>query len=579
MTTSNTHSTQPSTTVNAGRRIEIYDTTLRDGTQAEGISLTLSDKLRITEQLDSLGVDFVEGGYPLSNPKDVAYFSEVRKLSLKHAKVCAFGMTRRRGVVAKDDPGMQALVAAETPVIIIVGKTSDLHVEQVLGVSLQENLDMIQETLAFCKSAGREVFYDCEHFFDGYKANKAYALQTLEAALAGGASRLVLCDTNGGSLPSWVAQVVEELKTNLKDVATKYGRSVDNLIGIHTHNDSGLGVANALAAVEHGAVQVQGTINGIGERCGNVDLTTVAANLKLKMGYDCLQGNSIQRLVEVSRFVYEVANLNLVPYQPFVGSSAFAHKGGMHVHAVQKFPHSYEHVTPESVGNQRKILVSELSGASNIVATLGKKYNISDDKVLLRKVLGKVQDLENEGYQFEAAGASFELLLRKLRGDLPAFWTLDHYRCAILKREGEVAVTEATVKLSINGNCYHEVAEGDGPVNALDGALRKCLKAHYPQLANLHLTDYKVRVVNPNAESAAKVRVIAEFTPNLRNASSVKVSAFATTGVNENIVDASWEALNDAVRYYLLELDVKVPATEAMNTITTDVPAQVSTLK
>lgn len=545
---------------NAGRRIEIYDTTLRDGTQGEGISLTLSDKLRITEKLDSLGVDFVEGGYPLSNPKDVAYFSEVRKLTLKHAKVCAFGMTRRRGIAAKDDPGMQALVAAQTPVIIIVGKTSDLHVEHVLGVSLQENLDMIQETLSFCKQAGREVFYDCEHFFDGYKANKAYALLTLEAALAGGASRLVLCDTNGGSLPGWVAKVVEELKTELKDAAAKHGQSVDNLFGIHTHNDSGLGVANALAAVEHGAVQVQGTINGIGERCGNVDLTTVAANLKLKMGYDCLQGNSIKRLTEVSRFVYELANVNLVPYQPFVGSSAFAHKGGMHVHAVQKFAHSYEHVEPESVGNERKVLVSELSGASNIVATLGKKYNVAEDKDLMRKVLGKVQDLENEGYQFEVAGASFELLLRKLRGDLPAYWELDHYRCVILKREGEPAVTEASVKLTIDGRSAHEVAEGDGPVNALDGALRKCLAAHYPQLSKLHLSDYKVRVVNPNAESAAKVRVVAEFSPSDHDGDQATVHAFATTGVNENIVDASWQALTDAVRYYLLELGAKPAA-------------------
>jgi len=541
-------------TANSSRRIEIYDTTLRDGTQGEGVALSLTDKLRITEHLDSLGVDFIEGGYPLSNPKDVAYFAEVRKLTLKHAKVCAFGMTRRKGIKASDDVGMQALVNAQTPVVTIVGKTSALHVDQVLCVSRQENLDMIQESLAYCSQHVPQVFYDAEHFFDGYKLDKDYAVQTLEAALAGGAQRLVLCDTNGGSLPSFIAQALDEIKARLAPVAQKYGKDVNNLFGIHVHNDGGLAVANSLIAVEHGAVQVQGTINGIGERCGNVDLTTVAANLRLKMDYDCLQGDSIQRLTEVSRFVYELANLNLVSYQPFVGSSAFAHKGGMHVHAVQKIASSYEHIDPRVVGNERKILVSELSGASNIAATLGKKFNIADDKELMRKVLNRVQDLENEGYQFEAAGASFELLLREQRGDLPEFWKLDHYRCVILKREGERAVTEASVKLSIDGKQYHEVAEGDGPVNALDGALRKCLRACYPRLAKLHLRDYKVRVVNPNAESAAKVRVVAEFASSARDESgSESIQPFATTGVNENIVDASWQALADAVKYYLLE--------------------------
>ena len=524
--------------------VEIYDTTLRDGTQGQDVNLSLVDKLKITEHLDSIGVDYIEGGYPLSNPKDVAYFEQVQELKLKHAKVCAFGMTRRRGVKACDDVGMQALVNSKAPVITIVGKTWDLHVDEVLRVSREENLAMIKESVEFCVQSGVEVFYDAEHFFDGYKANEAYALQTLQAAIDGGATRLIFCDTNGGSLPSWILQTVRKIQTQLN-----LGDKIK--LGIHTHNDGGLAMANSLAGVEAGCLQVQGTINGIGERTGNADLITVAANLRLKMGtrFTCLNENALSQLTETSRFVYELANLSPQSGQPYVGTGAFAHKGGMHVHAVQRVAHSYEHVSPESVGNARRILVSELSGASNISATLGDKFNIADNKELQRKVLEKIQDLEHQGYHFEAAQASFELLLHDVMGSKKTFWNLDHYRCVILKRDSEQSTTEAIVKLTVNGELEHHVAEGDGPVNALDGALRKGLLPHYPQIANVHLEDYKVRVVNPTAESAAKVRVIISF----RSTHNGKHNTFTTIGVNENIVDASWQAITDALTYHLME--------------------------
>ncbi|MCC7408861.1 MAG: citramalate synthase [Phycisphaeraceae bacterium] len=533
------------------RRVEIYDTTLRDGTQGLGVAFSLVDKIKITQRLDELGVDYIEGGYPLSNPKDVAYFQEAAKLQLAHAKVCAFGMTRRKGVKAQDDPGMKALVESGASVITIVGKTWDLHVDEVLRVSREENLEMIRDSVAFCRSRGVEVFYDAEHLFDGWKANREYALATLRAAVEGGATRLVLCDTNGGSLPAWVSQVVREIQVALPGAGVK--------LGIHTHNDSGVAVANALAAVEAGAVQVQGTINGIGERCGNVDLTTVVGNLRLKMGLECLRGDSLAKLTKTSRFVYETANMGVVAGQPFVGPGAFAHKGGMHVHAVQRVAHSYEHVDPGAVGNERRVLVSELSGASNIAATLGRKFNIADNKELQRRVLDRVQDLENEGYEFEAAGASFELILHEMINDKPDFWHLDHYRCVITRQNGTEPRTEAIVKVRVNGQVEHQVAEGDGPVNALDGALRKCLRPHYPRIDEVHLRDYKVRVVNPRAETAAKVRVIAQFAVGLHDAAvgggkgPEVASYFSTVGVNENIVDASWQAITDAFVYHLLE--------------------------
>ena len=531
------------------QRIEIYDTTLRDGTQGEGVSLSLVDKIKITRRLDAMGVDYIEGGYPLSNPKDVAYFKEAAALELKHAKVCAFGMTRRRGITAAEDPGMQALVEAATPVITIVGKTWDLHVDEVLRVSHEDNLAMIRDSVAYCREQGREVFYDAEHFFDGLAANPDYALATLEAALEGGATRLVLCDTNGGSLPAWITEAIGRVRKAV---------GAEVRLGIHTHNDGGLAVANALAAVEAGCVQVQGTINGIGERCGNVDLTTVVANLKLKMGYDCLLPEATTRLTEISRFVYELANLNLFPGQPFVGPAAFAHKGGMHVHAVNRLASSYEHVPPESVGNTRRVLVSELSGVSNLQALLGDKYDIAGDRELQRKLLNRIAELEDRGYQFEAAVASLELLVRSALKQRRQYWSLDHYRCVILKQDAIEPQTEAIVKLRIGDRWEHQVADGDGPVNALDSAMRKCLHPHYPDLASLHLRDYRVRVVNSRAESAAKVRVIVDFAvadPDNPD------HYFSTVGVSENIVEASWQALIDAFEYHLLEAEIAAPTT------------------
>lgn len=532
-------------------RVELYDTTLRDGTQGLGIALTLVDKLKIAKLLDELGFDYIEGGYPLSNPKDVAFFEEARKLQWKHAKVCAFGMTRRKGIAPKDDVGMQALTSAGAPVITIVGKTWDLHVDEVLRVSREENLAMIEESVAFCAAAHgiEQVFYDAEHFFDGYKANPEYALQTLQAAVDGGATRLVLCDTNGGSLPREITAAVEALQTMLA------GQSPEPKLAIHVHNDGGLAVANSLAAVDAGAVQVQGTINGIGERCGNVDLVTIAANLALKYGREILQPGSVQRLAELSRFVYEATGLSGFAGQPYVGEGAFAHKGGMHVHAVQRFAHSYEHVPPESVGNERRILVSELSGASNIAADLGEKFGIADNKDVQRTVLGKVQDLENEGYQFEHARASYELLVYEALGKRPNFWELDHYRCSIYREGLNTAVTEATVKLTVDGVSRHHVAEGDGPVNALDAALRHGLRQRYPQIDHVHLIDYQVRVVNPSAESAAKVRVTADFAVGL-NGPEQATRVFSTVGVDTNIVDASWQAIAQAFQYHLIEASV-----------------------
>lgn len=527
--------------MNTPRRIEIYDTTLRDGTQGEGFNLSLQDKLMIAAKLDELGVDYIEGGFPLSNPKDAGFFREVRQMKLKNAQVAAFGMTRRRGIKAEDDPGMQALLEAETPVVTLVGKTSEYQVTKVLSVSIEENLAMIGDSARLMKQAGRIVVYDAEHFFDAYRANPEYALRTLMAAEEAGAAVLVLCDTNGGSMPEFIAEAVAAAK----------GR-VGAKIGIHTHNDASLAVANALAAVRAGAEHVQGTINGVGERCGNMDLMPLIANLQLKYKFECLRPGTLKHLTEVSRYVYETANMNLVPGQPYVGSSAFAHKGGMHVHAVQKDASTYEHVKPETIGNSRRILVSELSGVSNIATKAGQKFNIENDKQMLRKILQRVQTMENEGYQYEAAEASFELLVRQEIGQYRRFFDLDHYRIVVLKTDNNTPVAEATVKLRVGDHAEHHVAEGDGPVNALDGALRKALVAHYPHIVQVRLTDYKVRVINSRAETAANVRVIIECK---RDKGDGTREIFGTIGVSGNIIDASWQALVDAYEYHLIHVE------------------------
>lgn len=514
-------------------RIRIYDTTLRDGSQGEGVNFSLQDKLLLTRRLDEIGVDFIEGGYPLSNPKDHEYFQEVRKLPLKHAKVAAFGMTRRKGVAPADDTCLRALLEAQTPLVTIVGKTWDLHVREVLGTTLDENLKMIADSIAHCKAAGREVFYDAEHFFDGFKNNPDYAVQTLRAAQDAGASVVILCDTNGGSLPDTIRAAVEHVRISLR---------VE--IGIHCHNDCDVGVANSLAAVARGATQVQGTMNGIGERCGNADLVSIIANLSLKLGHEVLRPDSLAHLTELSRYVYETANMNFRSNQPFVGLSAFAHKGGMHTHAVARNTASYEHIDPAAVGNERRILVSELSGQSTILAKT-TRYALSQDRSLMQKILSKVQDLENEGYEFEAAEASFDLLVKKAAGLYkPKFERLS-YRVNIEADGAGVPQTEATVKMKVGDQVMHTVSEGDGPVNALDGALRKALLAAFPRLAEMHLEDYKVRVVNARAETAARVRVVIEW----RDRDAV----WGTVGVSENIIEASWQALADSFEYKLFK--------------------------
>ncbi len=521
-------------------RVEIYDTTLRDGTQGEGFNLSLQDKLQIAVKLDELGVDYIEGGFPISNPKDEAFFREIRGYKLRHARVAAFGMTRRRGTQASQDPGLAALLAAQTPVVTIVGKSSPGQVERVLGVSLEENLAMIGETMSLLRDAGRVGVYDAEHFFDAFRADPSYALSTLRAAEAGGASVLCLCDTNGGTMPEQIEQAVAAVR-----------KQTSATIGIHTHNDSSLAVANALAAIRAGASHAQGTINGVGERCGNMDLLALIANLRLKYSTACLEGETLHKLTEVSRFVYETANMNLVSGQPFVGSSAFAHKGGMHVHAVQKDSSTYEHVTPESVGNSRKILVSELSGASNIAAKAGRKFEIENDKETLRRVLGRVQELENQGYQFEAAEASFELLLRKEIGRHRTFFDLQRYRVVVEKSDQSDPLAEATLKVQVNGVLEHRVADGTGPIDSLNLALRRALRGQHPLVENVHLADYKVRVINSNDESAAKVRVIADWR---RTAADGSTDYFGTIGVNANVIDASWKAIVDAYEYHLLHV-------------------------
>ncbi len=519
-------------------RIQIYDTTLRDGSQGEGVNFSLQDKLLITRRLDELGVDYIEGGYPLSNPKDVEYFQEVRKLKLKHAKICAFGMTRRKNCDPKDDVCLKALVDAQTPVITIVGKTWDMHVREVLGTTLEENVAMIRDSVAWCKSQGREVIYDAEHFFDGCKHNPEYAVQTLKAAWDAGASMLVMCDTNGGTQYEDIAGAVERIKKAIP-AAT---------LGIHCHNDCELAVANSLTAVTHGCVQVQGTINGIGERCGNVDLISVIANLSIKRGYEVLTPDCLQHLTHVSRFIYEMANMNFRNGQPFVGTSAFAHKGGMHAHGVAKVASSYEHIDPVLVGNQRRILISELSGQSNILAKTAK-YAIANDKNLLLAIRNKVEERENDGYEFEAAEASFDLLVKQTMGLYkPKFQRLSYHVNVEVDTEGRV-FTEATVKVLIGTEIEHHVAEGHGPVDALNRALRKALKNAYPNLDAMELVDYKVRVVNSKAATAAKVRVVIE--------SRDDVNVWGTVGVSENVIEASWLALVDSFEYKLFKDEEK----------------------
>ncbi len=513
-------------------KIAVYDTTLRDGMQAEGVSFSLEDKLSIARRLDELGVDYIEGGYAASNAKEMQFFTEAKALGLGRSKLVAFGSTRRADTKVGDDASLGAIVACGTPAATIVGKTWDLHVEKVLGCSLDENLRICRESVAYLKGKGMEVFFDAEHFFDGYKAAPEYAMKVLEAAAEGGADGLVLCDTNGGCMPDMVGQIARAVCERFAGV----------VVGIHTHNDGDCATANTLAAVRAGARHVQGTINGLGERCGNANLCALVPNLALKMGFEVLNGEKVRTLTEVSRFVFEVANLNPVMNMPFVGESAFAHKAGLHVDALRKAGGSYEHIDPALVGNERRYLISELSGKSNVLAEL-EKNQIAHDKKLARRILERVQELEAQGYQYESADASFHLLVRREMGLFTPSFELVKYRVDVEKRRSGEIVTEATVKLRVGDEVEHVVGEGDGPVNALDAALRKSVGRFYPQIHDVRLIDYKVRVVNARAGTAAKVRVIIE--------SRDKNAIWGTVGCSENIIEASWQALADSVEYKL----------------------------
>jgi len=511
-------------------KVSFYDTTLRDGAQTKGISFSVNDKLRITEMLDKVGIDYVEGGWPLSNPKDLEYFRDVKKLKLKNLKIAAFGSTRKADTKAADDPNLIALIKSETEVVTIFGKSWDLHVTKIFKTSLDENLRMIHDSVGYLKSQKRKVFYDAEHFFDGYKENKDYALRTISAAVNAGCDAVILCDTNGGTLPLELAKIVGEVVLK-----------VPVEVGVHIHNDSDVAVANSIVGVQAGARQVQGTINGLGERCGNANLISVMADLEFKLGLKSKV--DAKQLTVLSRFVADVCNMKQSDNQPFVGSSAFAHKAGVHVHAVRTEPRTYEHIKPELVGNDRQILVSELSGRTTILAK-AEKLNVKLDKKdpNTKRILDVVQELEHQGYHFEAAPESFELLVKKIIGKHKNFFELQEFRVSI-EKAGDHVKNEATIRLTVGNNQEHAAALGDGPVNALDKALRKALKDFYPTLSEMHLTDFRVRVLDEKEGTAAKVRVLIQ--------SQDKERSWWTIGVSENIIEASWLALVDSVEYKL----------------------------
>jgi 2-isopropylmalate synthase len=515
--------------------VTLYDTTLRDGAQGEGINFSLADKLRIAQKLDAFGMHYIEGGWPGSNEKDIEFFREARKLKLKHARIAAFGSTRRAKTPVEKDAQVRLLLDAETPVVTLVCKTSMLHVTEILRTTAEENLAMIRDTIAYLKSQGREVIFDGEHTFDGYKLDPAYTTACYQAADEAGAAYLVMCDTNGGSLPPFV-----------QDVTRKLGAVAKNAkLGIHTHDDSGLGVACALAAVTAGAQQVQGTVNGYGERTGNCNLVTTIANLQLKLNRRVVPDEKLAELRDLSLFVDEVANQRPNVRAPFVGDTAFAHKGGIHVNAVNKLSASYEHIEPEKVGNRQRVLVGELAGRANIMLkarTLGLQLEEKSPEAL--KVLERVKALENQGYEFEAADASFELLARKAMGQYKPFFELLEYHVSIRRNpERGYDVSEATLKLKVDGKNQYVVAEGDGPVNALDATLRAALVPFYPKIAEMQLTDYKVRIIDSRSGTAAKTRVFIE--------SSDGDNSWATVGVSYDIIEASWLALRDSVDYFL----------------------------
>jgi 2-isopropylmalate synthase len=514
--------------------IEIYDTTLRDGTQGHGISFSVADKLRIAERLDAFGVHYVEGGWPGSNPKDIEFFAEAKHRTFKNARLAAFGSTRRKDIAAAADDQVQLLIEAATPVVTIFGKTSMLHVREVLQTTPEENLLMIADTVRFLKQHGRFVVYDAEHAFDGFKEDPAYALATLRAAEEAGADIVTLCDTNGGSLPG---EIVTLTKTAREHISVR--------LGIHTHDDIGLGVANALAAIEAGATHVQGTINGFGERTGNCNMTSVMPILHFKMKKSAVPPASLALLTELSQFVDETANLRPNPRLPWVGAAAFSHKGGTHVNAVLKVLSSYEHVDPASVGNTRHVLISDLAGRSNIVMKARELgFDLSNDTTHLKTMLARIKELEHQGYEFEAADGSLTLLIRRVLTNEPPPFTVDAYHVS-MRSEGSASICEATVKVRVGEERAHTVADGDGPVNALDAALRAALITFYPQLQTVRLTDYKVRIIDSTSGTAATTRVLIQ--------SSDGAAEWGTIGVNENIIEASLQALVDSLECALIK--------------------------
>ncbi|MDL1941156.1 citramalate synthase [Chloroflexi bacterium CFX2] len=512
--------------------IQIYDTTLRDGTQSEGFTLSGNDKVRIAQKLDELGVAFIEGGWPGSNPKDVEFFERARDMQWKNALIAAFGSTCRIKGGPEDDANIKALIDSHTPVCTIFGKTWTLHVKEVLLTTLEDNLRIIEQSVAYLKANGKRVIYDAEHFFDGYKADSAYALETLQAAIRGGAETVVLCDTNGGTFPWEVKRIFGELKTALK-----------HPLGIHTHNDSECAVVNSLVAVREGAIQVQGTINGVGERCGNANLCSIMANLELKMGYRCLPEGSLQNLYDLSHFVAEVANVTPDEHLPFVGKSAFAHKGGVHVAAMRRSAQSYQHVEPERVGNKMRVVVSDLSGRGNLLSK-AEEHGVEVEGNEVVPVLNEIKELEARGFSFEAAEASVAMMLKRQEyGYKPPFELIDFF-VNVEHRDGRGIFAEAMVKVRVQGEVLHTAAEGNGPVNALDLALRKALLSYYPQIADFHLSDYKVRILDSDHGTEAVTRVLIDT----RNSTS----RWSTVGASTNIIEASWRALADSVEYGLM---------------------------
>jgi len=522
------------------KSIQIYDTTLRDGTQAENFNLSVSDKIRISHKLDELGIDFIEGGWPGSNPLAVEFFKSMQDETLKHAKLAAFGATRLFTNSCEEDKNLKALIDANTPVITIFGKSWDIHVHDALRIELEDNLVIIEESLAYLKPHVENLFYDAEHFFDGFKKNPDYALATLDKAIIGGAECLILCDTNGGMLPHEVQPIVERVKSFLAE------RGSNVKLGIHAHNDSETAVANSLLALSLGVTQVQGTMNGYGERCGNANLTSILPALGIKMGYDCEATRNIDKLYDAAMLVDELANLPHNKYQPYVGRSAFAHKGGIHVSAVKRNPLTYEHIEPEKVGNIRRILISDQAGKSNVLHK-AKKFGIEIDpsSPIAASIVTELKNLENQGFQYEGAEASFELLMRRAVGATANYFTLKGFRAINIKRQmDQPPETEATIRIEVGGQEVHTAAMGDGPVNALDRAMRKALARFYPALDEIELIDYKVRVLSGQQGTGAKVRVLIE--------SKDQHEQWGTVGVSVNIIEASWQALVDSITYKLM---------------------------